>query len=490
MLRLRVLFSGLFFFLLQAGTGVAQQLQWNTINSHFKGAYQSKVLAADKQGYYVYQSSGKERAVEKFSYANALIYSHKLPLDDRSIEMEDMVVDKQGVNVFFSIYSGTLKKHGLFYVSLPHQGDVGTPSTLFDQTQVNSRSRSNFKVLGRTDLKGYTLVHTDESDLESMRIDIRFTDAGLQTQQRTRLLLPLDKQRYELRKQLHDEEHNLLLWLYVIDKEKRNSDPAKFYYKLLRVNRHNLDMEEVSLRDSVYFINAVEPAIDEINHKIRLIGFFSEKDRSQLAGSVIASVSTSPLLLDTVGLSRFDTEFKVKLIGYKNTKKEKELADYYIKDVVVRSDGGALLVAESNYETTQTYVQYSQGFPVYREIVYYHYDEIIALSINPDGTLDWRQIIPKSQVSTQQSPFTSFVSFVTSQHLNIIYNEEGRSKNAVVLYRINNQGDVDPRVILSPEAEDAAIIQSDAAVVAPNALLIPAVKRKKKGLFRLTFDAL
>lgn len=473
-----------------SGKSLGQSLVWTPINSGFKGAFQSKVLAADKQGYYIYQSSGKERTIDKFSYSNNLIYSHKLPLDDRSIDIEDLVVEKTGVTAFFSIYSPTLKKHGLFYLFLPHQGDVGSPATLFDQPQINSSARSAFKIVPRADLSGYSMVHINENNGENLGLDIRFFDAALGAELRTNLLLPLEKTRYEVREVLHDFDHNLLLWLYVTDKDKRTNDPSKFYYKMVRVNRTTLDLEEANLRDSVYFLNAVQPKLDEQNQKIKLVGFFSEKDRTTIAGSVLASVSMMPLQIDTIGLARFDMEFKTKLMGYKNANRSKELADYYIKDVVARSDGGALLVAESNYQTTQTYVQYSQGFPIYREIIYYHYDEIIVVSINSNGTVDWRQIIPKTQVSTQLSPYNSFISLPTDKHINLIFNEEGRSKNAVVMYRINNQGDVVPRIILSPEADDAAILQSDAAIVGPNAMLIPATKRKKKGLFRLTFDTL
>ncbi len=490
MLQLLRLTFLLFFLGFVAPTTCAQSLAWSPLNSSFKGAFQSKVLAADKQGYYVYQSSGKERSIEKFSYANNLIYSHKLPLDDRNIEIEELVVEKTGVTAFFSIYSPTLKKHGLFYIFLPHQGEASTPATLFDQGQINSASRSSFKIMPRSDLSGFSLLHINENNTESLGLDIRFYDAALGVERRTSLFLPHEKTRYEIREVMHDPNHNLLLWMYVTDKDKRSADPAKFYYKMVRVNRTTLELEEANLRDSVYFLNAVQPALDELNQKIRLVGFFSEKDRTTIAGSVLASVSLAPLQIDTIGLARFDLEFKTKLQGYKNANRSKELADYYIKDIVMRSDGGALLVAESNYQTIQTYVQYSQGFPIYREIIYYHYDEIVVVSVNANGTIDWRQIIPKAQVSTQLSPYNSFVSLPTEKHLNLIFNEEGRSKNAVVMYRINNQGDVVPRIILSPETDDAAILESDAAIVGPNAMLIPATKRKKKGLFRLTFETL
>lgn len=468
----------------------AQNVQWNQLNSSIKGSFQAKVLAADKQGYYVYQSSGKERVVEKYSYANNLIYSHKIPLEDRNIDIEELTIDADKAVVFFSIYSASLRKHGLFYQSLPHQGEASSPATLFDQEQIINRSRSAFRILPRSDLSGYSMLHTYEGSPESLEIDIRFVNRELAIEERTKLTLPQEKERYELRDVLHDDQHHLLLWFSVFDKEKRNSDPAKFYYKLVRVNRTDLALAAVDLRDTAYFLNSVQPVLDEQNKKIRLVGIFSERNRAGLAGVLLGGIPLRDFVLDSIGFSRFDLELKTKLLGYKNASKDKELADYIVKNVFLRSDGGALLLAESYYTSNQTYVQYSQGFPIYREIVYYHHDEILVLSINQNGTIDWRQVIPKSQISSQPSPYNSFLALVNTQQLQLVFNEEGRSKNAVVMYKIGLTGDVEPRVILSPEADDTSILPADAAVVGPGVALIPANKRKKKGMFRLTFAPL
>ena len=86
----------------QNGKAQAPDEGWfNISNNTVKGAYQHKVLGADLQGYYVYQSSGRERVIEKYSYNNALVYAHKIPLEDRSIEIEELLVRRNDVVVFF-----------------------------------------------------------------------------------------------------------------------------------------------------------------------------------------------------------------------------------------------------------------------------------------------------------------------------------------------------------------------------------------------------
>jgi hypothetical protein len=463
---------------------------WFQLSNQVKGAYQHKVLGADRQGFYVYQSSGRERAIEKYSYSNQLIYSHKIPLDDRSIEIEELVVRRDDALVFFSIFNPSLRRHGLFYMRVPHQGELGKPTILLDVDDVQLRTRSYFFIRPNDDLSGFTLLHQHERRPDETALEIVFYDARIQRISDTRLILPMINERYELRQSALSGTYDLWLLLHVYDKQKRVTDPERSFYKLIKVNRFTLQAEELKLGSSVHFLNSVQLIYDRAHDKMRLAGFYADKDRGLISGVLLASVLPDSCVFDTIGYSRLDAEFAAKLASYKSAKKEKQLTDYFMGQLILRSDGGVVLLAESNYQTNQTFVQYSQGFPIYREVVYYHYDEIILVSVNNDGTIDWRQIVPKTQISATPSAYLSYLPFTAGAYLHLIFNEEGRSKTNVMLYSINAAGDVFPRTILSTDATDAMILPNDARAISPTTILIPASQRKKKGIFRLTFDAL
>lgn len=472
----------------QNGGAQAPDEGWFNISSNtVKGAYQHKVLGADLQGYYVYQSSGRERVIEKYSYNNTLAYAHKIPLDDRSIEIEELLVRRNDVVVFFSIFNGSLRKHGLFYMILPHQGEPGKPVILMDMDQVSNRARSFFRITPNDDLSGFTAMHENQHRPDETILEIAFYDALIQPITNTRLILPMTGERYEISRLTHDNRYNLYIMMRSLQRDKKLSDPERIAYKLIKIDRFTLKTDELKLGSSVYFLNNMQLGFDRLNDRIKMAGFYSDKDRGPLSGAILATIQPDGFNFDTIGFSRFDPEFAGKVQSYKSSKKEKELTDYFLGDLIIRDDGGVVLLGESNYQTNQTYVQYSQGFPIYREIIYYHYDEVIMASINPNGSLDWRQIIPKKQTSVTPSPYFSYLAFAAGPQLNIIFNEEGRSKSAVMLYSINNTGTVTPRTLLNAEASDAMIVPADARIVSPNTILIPANKRKKKGVFRLTF---
>lgn len=475
--------------LLAAGQLKAQapDVGWLNLGNTLKGAYQHKVLAADLQGYYVYQSSGRERSVDKYSYGGNLLYSHKIPLDDRSIEIEELLVRKQDVLVFFSIYNASLRKHGLFYMRIPHQGEPSRPTILLDMDNVSNRARSFFYLTSNEDLTGFSAVHQDQPRPDELHIEVAYFNDSMQTVANTKLILPQTEVRLELKGLVQDKRHHLYMLFQHYKKEKRGADPARLSYSILRLDRNTTQADELRLGSSVYFLNEVQIGYDRANHRIRLAGFYTERDRGPLQGVLVAHIQPDSMRFDTIGYCRFDQEFAQKLQSYKANKKEKELTDYFLGDLVIRSDGGVVLLAESNYQTNQTFVQYSQGFPIYREVVYYHYDEVVLVSINPDGSIDWRQIIPKTQTSVSPSPYFSYAAFPVGPYIHVLFNEESRSRTTVMLYSVSNTGQVVPRNVLTGDINDAMIIPADAKVISPNTLLLPASRRKKKGIFRLTF---
>jgi hypothetical protein len=461
---------------------------WFNISTNtIKGAYQHKVLGADLQGYYVYQSSGRERVIEKYSYNNTLLYAHKIPLDDRSIEIEELLVRRNDVVVFFSIFNGSLRKHGLFYIIIPHQGDPSKPVILMDMDQIGNRARSYFRITPNDDLSGFSVMHENQHRPDETILEIAFYDALIQPVSNTRLLLPMAADRLDISRLTHDDRHNLYIMLQSLQKDKKLSDPERISYKLIKIDRFSLQANELKLGSSLFFLNSMQLGFDRLNKRIKMAGFYSDKSRGPLSGAVLASIQPDSFYFDTIGFSKFDLEFAGKVQSYKSSKKEKELTDYFLGDLIIRDDGGVVLMGESNYQTNQTYVQYSQGFPIYREIIYYHYDEIIMVSVNPNGSIDWRQIIPKKQTSVTPSPYFSYVAFAAGPNLHIIFNEEGRSKTNVMMYSISHTGAVNPKSLLNADAADAMIVPADARIVSPTTILIPANKRKKKGVFRLTF---
>lgn len=172
------------------------------------------------------------------------------------------------------------------------------------------------------------------------------------------------------------------------------------------------------------------------------------------------------------------------LVGEKSGRKNSE---FEVKQIIVRSDGGAVLAAESFYTSVQSYIQYSQGFPMTRYITYYHFDEILTLSIDPDGTIDWHQVIPKKQVSTSLSDVHSFAMARTPEKLWFVFHDTNIGKGAMVQYNISNKGDLSSIFTSPPDLTGTYMFPIDAKQVSSKSLLIPAMRGRKFGLIKITY---
>lgn len=94
------------------------------------------------------------------------------------------------------------------------------------------------------------------------------------------------------------------------------------------------------------------------------------------------------------------------------------------RNMILRSDGGAVLVAEQYYRQSRAVPTY-QGLQV---DTYHSYLDIVVLNIGPDGELDWARRIPKQQTTANDSgAFSSFAMATVRDRFYFVYNDNPRN---------------------------------------------------------------
>ncbi len=474
---------------LLSGTVHGQLATWMSFSKDSRKFNQYKVIGADNKSFFVYMSSPKERVIERYSYGLQQLFSKKLPFTEKDLEIEEVTVEGDHLKVFFSLFNRTSNRHGLFSLDVPFDNSPFAPAqTVFDRQQIESPERSLFKVIQEDELGLYAAVHYQEQQQDlPAKLTVKFLSNQLQPVQQAEFSLEDARLVYDVRSMSFDENGNLLMLIHSFDRTLPNSSPDRFKYTLYRTDRYTGTVERVMITGLRDFLNVAGLALDKKNHKILLTGLTSSGTRSSISGAFTATIGSDTFQLERIGFQRFNQDFESKLNSYKSSRKEKDLADYQVRHVVARSDGGSILVLESEYEQTQTYVTYSQGFPVQQSVTYHYFEEIVLLSLNPDGTIDWNLILPKSQVSVNDLYLNSFLMVPQRDNLRFIFNEDGRSKTSVLQFTVNSLGEISPRITLSPDLTDAAIIPGDAFILNEKTLLLPGVKRKKRGLFKIQY---
>lgn len=223
---------------------------------------------------------------------------------------------------------------------------------------------------------------------------------------------------------------------------------------------------------------------DRENRQVLLAGFTS--DNTSYSG---VSLLYGRLSLDTLKdlqtlRGRISLDEHKKLIGRRNTGGSIGLDEYPIRKLWARSDGGLLLIAEAiTISETAFYDYFTQ---TYNRRVEYHFDNIVILSVNPDGTTDWSQVIEKEQRSLDdEGLFSSFNTLLLPDELVLVYGRNPGRYSELFLKSIRPDGRAQP--IRSPGGgEQFALMPRFGKQVDETIFLGPAQHKKKLFLVKIT----
>jgi hypothetical protein len=244
----------------------------------------------------------------------------------------------------------------------------------------------------------------------------------------------------------------------------RGRGAPTYDYRILAYRQDGVEADEyiVSLGDM--FLTDMK--IDVSPKKdILCAGFYSERGTWSIKGSFFVRIDRKTKEIEKMSAKEFDLDFitmnftkasenraRKRAANGKNV----ELYEYSLRDIVPRADGGAILLAEQYYVTTVCTTDPKTGFT--RCTNYYHYNDVIVVSIDPQGDIEWATKVPKHQVSTNDGGyFSSFAQMVTDDALYLV--KQGRLHNftvndrngIVMLAKIDINGNVTRKALAANE---------------------------------------
>ena len=203
------------------------------------------------------------------------------------------------------------------------------------------------------------------------------------------------------------------------------------------------------------YIDEVKVKVDNVNKRYVLNSFYYTERRGNIAG-----IYTS--IWDVKGDTAFANIFSPLPDSLRSIAKEKgglkyAFNDYFIRNIVLKKDGGYLLVAEdfstqssgntnnqwnrwdylynSPFSNPYYYNYYSpyyggyyrpyNNFNNYNSTRYYYYN-VLVLSINNKGVTEWNNIIHKEQTSDNTDNFLSYTTFNTGVGIHFLFNNSDK----------------------------------------------------------------
>ncbi|MCB0613036.1 MAG: hypothetical protein KDC75_07005 [Phaeodactylibacter sp.] len=428
----------------------------------------------------VFRDKGTSFEVVAFNPQMKEAWSKDIELDDRQPKVIGMVTGKADFTI---IYQFRNKSHTIIKA---HK--YGPGANLIDSVSLADLGylfyNPGFEFI-RSDDRSKALVYFLEKQEMIKAYSIDIVNLHLKWQS---VLQPEEFNYYQnFQEILVDNDGNMTLILeknnYRSKRENHHFEIHTYYGASAQLRKYVIPMSDKLTYDS-YF------TFDHLNNRLIAAGLYSDKNLGRADGYFYLTIPPEDHEQYQLTLKEFDEEFVGALLG-KESDKTKGVAEVSIQEVVLRLDGGVLLICERNRTYERRSAGVNRGFYDVsgRFAIDYYYDEVFVISIHPSGETHWKTVLHKKQYSQDDDGmYSSYFLFKTPSSLRFLFNDEVKYENTVSEYVLKGNGQAERNSLLSTENLKLRLRFRDAIQVDANELIIPSERRNRLRLVRLNYD--
>lgn len=308
------------------------------------------------------------------------------------------------------------------------------------------------------DNKVYTTVFSDDKkQVMIFKINSRnqqlftFTtllfDDQLHRRNKHQMSMPMEERNDYFTDFVLDNEGNLVFGKYV---RKGGGDYITGLTLVIKpADAGRFDTYDMKTGDRV--LDEIKVKVDNTNKRYLFSAFYYKQRRGNIEGLYTVTWDGSSSSIFQEHLMPFSDELRAQAKG-QDANLRIAFNDYFIKNIIIRKDGGYVLVAESQYTTSRgggpfnrwNYMNWSNPwmspFNSYYYSPYYynafggpwnrwgnqstrhHAENILILSFDQKDTLEWSNVIPKSQFDDQTDGLISHQIMNTGGELHFLFN--------------------------------------------------------------------
>jgi len=276
----------------------------------------------------------------------------------------------------------------------------------------------------------------------------------------------------------------------VMSKDNRKNKIDEHHYLIYRCGKQSSAVEAFKLSMESKLSYSVLFDYDNRNEVLVAGGLYATKSRIRAEGYFSIHIPDYDFGKYRLKYNPFENQLVADLEG-KAVKDFKGLDNVRIQDIVLRQDGGMLLMFERTKEYERRMATAGRGLvgaDGLRYIVDYYYDHVFIVAVHPDGTPHWNQILHKKQYSQDDNAiFSSYFILKTPSQLRLLFNDDIKLESTVSEYVISSTGEYDRNSVMSTKNQEIKLRFRDAVQVASNEVIVPSERRNRLKLVRVIF---
>ncbi len=389
-------------------------------------------------------------------------------------------------------------------------------------------TKNDFTIVYQYQSKGKTILKAHKYDpganlLDSITIDASksgFYDSDLQvvrSEDKSKLLIYQVENQKEIKAISFDVENLQILWTckfvpagLAFQRDFAQvlvSDKGTMYFILGKDNRVNkredhvydiyIGNEETASKSIVFFSFPMEEKLtfdiifnyDNLNDRIVAGGLYSERTKTKSIGYFYLNVSPDNPADYRLVFEPFNDKFVSNILG-KQVDASKGLDEAVIQEMILRRDGGILLVGEQALHSERQNVGIGSlgAAGIGHTYFDYYYDDLFVISIHPDGETHWRTILHKRQYSYDDDAlYSSYFLFKTATSIRFVFNDEIKYENTVSEYVLSGDGKYDRNSILNTKNKKLKLLFRKGLQVGSDEYLVPSEYRNRLSLVNIKY---
>ncbi len=419
--------------ILAIASGVAQSLEvkWSD-ESETSRITASELIGRDTAGFYIYRQN---RRTDNFFILDYYTYEGYKRLSSVNVELprvgqratvlEKIFLIDNHFLVFTSFYDKSNDQNTAYATLLDTRGQVIKPIFEIDRIdQVTSKKNTgNFAFRLSPDSSYVMAFHnTPFRQNQNARFSVKLFDDQLNALWHRKFRLPYSDQDFEVINALADNNQNIFIIcrLYGQGMIRINEMTANRHYTLFHYNHKNRKLTEYEINVDNKWIHSARFSL--VNDTTLIAGgLYSGSGQGNLAGAFYIRFNTKTGELVNHGFEKLPRDV-IQTISYNDDLIFGGLASFELRKMIVRADESAVLVLEKDYVSTTTHFDPYMG---HRITTYnYHHDDLMAISMSPEGAMEWATVVPKTQTSsTSADRHASVAIHLSSDQLYLLYND-------------------------------------------------------------------
>lgn len=263
------------------------------------------------------------------------------------------------------------------------------------------------------------------------------------------------------------------------------------------------------------YVDEIKLKVDNLNQHYLLNSFYYLSSRGNTEGIFTAVIDQNNHEIVSRMFAKMSDDFKsaIKSKGNKKT----ALNNFFIRNVILKNDGGFLLMAEDFYSESRYnpwnrwdymyggyggygyspfYSPFYSYSPYYSPYYYgnrgmndtrFYYNNIMVLSLDSSGRYDWTKVINKSQFDDQSDNDLSYGLMIEGGELRFLFNEVTKRRQILQERTINGEGTIGRQPPMHNLDKGYIFMPRYAKQVSASEMLVPCTYRNNIAFAKIQF---